>query len=151
MTTQERIRRIFLQPQPGYSIAEATELLEYSDQEIARAVGEGDLALEASGGIPRVPWEELALAAAEKWSQEIIEAALGQDLQTVMPELVRLTDLQVRVPRFGVVALGRIAQRDRTTINEVVARQLLDLAVAESELLERSISGIGEAIRWPLA
>ncbi len=143
MTTQERIRRIFLQPQPGYSIAEATELLEYSDQEIARAVGEGDLALEASGGIPRVPWEELALAAAEKWSQEIIEAALGQDLQTVMPELVRLTDLQVR--------LGRIAQRDRTTINEVVARQLLDLAVAESELLERSISGIGEAIRWPLA
>ncbi|HYM63013.1 MAG TPA: hypothetical protein VEZ11_19150 [Thermoanaerobaculia bacterium] len=57
-----------------------------------------------------------------------------------MPELVRLTDLQVRVPRFGVVALGRIAQRERTTVNKLVARQRLDLAVAESELLERSIS-----------
>jgi hypothetical protein len=56
----------------------------------------------------------------------------------------------VRVPRFGVVVLGRLAQRQGTTVDEIVARQLLDLAVAESEVLERSVAGLDAAVRWPL-
>lgn len=150
MTTHEQIRQIFLRPQHGYGLDEAALLLGYSDEELLAAVAHGDIATEATGDIPRVPWEEVALAAAERWSQEIIETSLGEELTSVVPELVRLADLQVRVPRYGIIALGRIAQRDGTTVSEVVARQLLDLVVAESDMLERSVTGLSAATRWPL-
>jgi hypothetical protein len=68
------------------------------------------------------------------------------DAASVIPELVRLTDLHVRVPRFGVLALGRIAQREGTTVSEVIARQLLDLIAEQPEPLERSIAGLAGAI-----
>jgi hypothetical protein len=68
---------------------------------VITAIAQGDLAIELAGTIPRVPWEELALAAAERWPQDVIEEALGADAASVVPELVRLTDLHVRVPRFG--------------------------------------------------
>lgn len=151
MTTHERIRRIFLQPEQSYPLSDAAALLGYSDGELIAAIEGGDLSVDSAEGLPTVPWEELALAAAERWPQEIIEEALGTEAASALPELVRLTDLHVRVPRFGVLVLGRIAQRDGTTINAVVARQLLDIAVADVDLLERSIPGIDAAIRWPLS
>ena len=150
MTTHERIRQIFLQPKQSYRLAEAANLLEYSDEQMLTAVATGDISIESGDSLPRVPWEEIALAAAERWPQDVIEDALASDAAVTLPELVRLTDLHVRVPRFGVLVLGRIAQRDGTTVNAVVARQLLDLAVANADTLEQSISGIGAAIRWPL-
>lgn len=76
--------------------------------------------------------------------------ALGDDLPSVVPELVRLTELRVRVPRYGVLVLARLAQRQGTTVDEIVARQLLDLTVAESEILQRSVAGLDAAVRWPL-
>lgn len=150
MTDHGRIREIFLRPQGRYSLQDAAHLLGYSHEEILRALTHGDIALEPIGDIPRIPWEEVALAAAERWPQDVIEAALGEDVGTVMPELVRLTDLQVRVLQYGLIVLGRMAQHEGTTINEIVARQLLDLAVSEVETLERSVSGLGAAMRWPL-
>jgi hypothetical protein len=150
MTTHERVRQIFLRPQQAYGLTDAANLLEYSYEQIIAAVEQGDLSVESHGDIPRVPWEEVALAAAERWPQDLIEDALGSDAESVMPELVRLTDLHARVPRYGVIVLGRIAQREGTTVNQVLARQLLDLAVAEAEALETSISGLGPAMRWPV-
>lgn len=115
------------------------------------AIDRGDVAVESHGEIPRVPWEEVAVAGAEQWSFAEIENALGNEAATTLPELVRLTDLHVRVPRFGVLLLAQIAQQDGTTIYTIVARQLLDLAVASSDVLEQSIAGIDAAIRWPVA
>ncbi len=151
MTTLERIRQIFLHPADAYSLSGAAAVLEYSHEQMVAAVEQGDLSTVRHGDLTRIPWEEVALAAAEQWSQETIEEALGTEVSAVVPELVRLTDLHVRVPRFGVIVLGRIAQRDGTTINDVLARQLLDLAVGESAALERSVSGLSAAVRWPLA
>ncbi len=151
MTTHERIRSLFLSPEQHYDLRAAANLLEYSDEEVVTAIAQGDLATDSRNGIPLLPWEEVALAAAERWPQEIIEAALGEDAVMAIPELVRLTDLHVRVPRFGVLVLGRIAQREGSTINQVLARQLVDLAVAEADVLERSVSGISAAVRWPLS
>jgi hypothetical protein len=150
MTTHERIRRIFLQPQARYAISEAAGLLEYSYEQIIGFIDHGDLAVEMDESVARLPWEEVALAAAEKWPQELIEAALGPDLSAVMPELVRLTDIRIRVPQFSIVALGRVAQREATTINHIVARQLIDIAANESDTIERSVSGFSAAMRWPL-
>lgn len=150
MTTYERIRDIFLQPRHHYDVAETATLLGYSHEEIVTAISRGDLALEGAGEIPRVAWEELALAAVERWPQEVIEDALGDDLASVVPELVRLTELRVRVPRYGVIVLGRLAQREGTTISDIVARQLLDLAVDECDALGQSVTGLDAAVRWPL-
>lgn len=150
MTTQERIRRLFLQPEASYAISEAASLLQFSDEQIVQSIEQGDIAVDSYGDVPRLPWEEVALAAAERWPQHLIEAALGDDLEAVMPELVRLTELLIRVPRFSVVALGRVAQREGTTIDHIVSRQLLDVAVNESEFLDRSITGFSAAMRWPV-
>jgi len=151
MTTRDRIRQILLQPSASYSLSEATQLLEYSDGEMLKSIQDGDIAVDRQQDIPRLPWEEVALAATERWSQTFIEAALGSDLETVMPDLVRLTDLHVRVPRFGVLALDHIAERERTTIEAIIGRQVLDIAVSESESLERSVSGFTAALRWPIS
>lgn len=150
MTTRERIRSIFLFAKTTYTLSEAADLLEYSEGEIITAVERGDLEIAREGGLPRVAWSELSLAAVERWPQELIEASLGKEVSDVIPELVRLTDLHVRVPRYGVVVAGRIALRDGTSIDQVVSRQLLDLAVNESDQHERSVAGLGSAIRWPL-
>ena len=151
MTTHERIRRIFLQPSVHYSLSEAANLLEYSHEQIVKAIEHGDLAVVGDGGrLPELPWQEVALAAVERWPQELIEAALGPEAEAVLPELVRLTELSVRVPRFSVVALGRVAQREGTTVDHIVSRQLLDLAVNEADILDRSIAGFSAAMRWPV-
>jgi hypothetical protein len=150
MTPHQRIRQLFLEPQPTYGADECASLLACSHEEVITAIARGDLAVELPRTIPRVPWEEVAFAAAEKWPQELIEEALGVEAASVIPELVRLTDLHVRVPRFGVLALGRIAQREGTTVSEVIARQLLDLIAEQPDPLERSIAGLAGAMRWPL-
>jgi hypothetical protein len=150
MNAYQRIREIFLQPRAAYDVAETATLLGYSHEEIVTAISRGELALGGAGEIPRINWEELALAAVERWPQEVIEDALREDLASVVPELVRLTDLHVRVPRYGVIVLGRLAQREGTTINDIVARQLLDLTVAESDALGQSVTGLDAAVRWPL-
>lgn len=151
MTPQQSIRQLFLEPQASYGPDECASLLTCSHEEVITAIAQGDLAVQLAGTIPRIPWEEVALAAAERWPQDAIEDALGAEATAVVPELVRLTDLHVRVPRFGVLVLGRIAQREGTTVSQVVARQLLDLAAGESDGLERSIVGLSAAMRWPLS
>lgn len=150
MTTPEKIRRIFLQPQARYTISEAAALLEYSHEQITALIDSGDLSVEASETIARLPWEEVAFAAAERWPQELIETALGPDLDAVMPELARLTEIRLRVPQFSVLTLQRVAQREGTTLGHIAARQFIDLAAAEADTLERSVTGLTAALRWPL-
>jgi hypothetical protein len=52
-----------------------------------------------------LPWEELVSFAMDFWEQADIEAALGADVAEALPELLRLADLEVRIPRLEVVAL----------------------------------------------
>jgi hypothetical protein len=78
MTTHERIRQIFLQPRAAYNIEEIATLLGYSHEEILAAISRGDLAIEGAGEIPRIEWEELALAAVERWPQEVTKMLWGR-------------------------------------------------------------------------
>ncbi|MDQ3280250.1 MAG: hypothetical protein M3Q69_02425 [Acidobacteriota bacterium] len=50
------------------------------------------------------------------WSQEVVEEALGAELAQALPELLRLTELEVRIPRMKVVALERLAALDGETV-----------------------------------
>jgi len=89
--------------------------------------------------------------AVEVWPQEELEQALGDEVTRVMPELVRLAELHVRVPRFEVVGMERLAAREGASVDDLVSRQLLDAVSAEGEWLIATVRGFGEALHWPVA
>ena len=64
--------------------------------------------VDTDGGLV-LPWAELVSFGMDFWSQEVVEEALGAEVAEAIPELLRLTDLEVRIPRMEVVALERLA------------------------------------------
>lgn len=96
-----------------------------------------------------VPWAELVSFGMELWDQEDVEAALGEDIEEAIPELLRLTELEVRIPRLEVIALERLAAVGGKSVSAVLARELRDLVSAHSEWLSREVPGFSEALGWP--
>jgi hypothetical protein len=142
----ERVRRLFLHPKPNYDIAEAAGLLGITPKELKGWMDAGEVEPLPTGA---VPWAELVSFGMDFWEQAEIESALGADLAQPIPELLRLADLQVRIPRLEVVALERVAARDRKSVDTVLARELRDLASTHSEWLSQEISGFSAALVWP--
>jgi hypothetical protein len=70
-------------------------------------------------------------------------------LAEALPELLRLTDLEVRIPRMEVVALERLAALDGETVSAVLARELRDLVSVHSDWLSQELPGFAEALAWP--
>jgi hypothetical protein len=79
----------------------------------------------------------------------VIEEALGDDAARLLPEAIRLVELRARVPRYQKEMLQWLARRDATSIDEVPARELEDVACAHAEELASAIPGFGAAIVWP--
>ena len=150
MATRRRsIRRLFLEPQTAYAMMHAAKLLGMTVRDLQRWIHAGEVeTVNTSSGVT-VPWEELASFAMEHWSQDAIEDALGVDVASVIPELLRLVDLEVRIPRMEIVALERVAARDGKTVDAVLAGELLDFVSAHSEWLGREVVGFSEAFVWP--
>ena len=150
MTTRAKsIRDVFLHPRPAYSIAEAAVLLgmEWDEVEGWLAVGELE-GVDTDAGLA-VPWSELVSFGMDFWSQEAVEEALGTDVADALPELLRLTDLEVRIPRMQVVALERVAEKDSRSVDTVLARELRDFVSTHSEWLSQEVPGFAEALAWP--
>jgi hypothetical protein len=139
------IRNVFLQPKSTYTIAEAANLLGMDWREVRGWVEVGGARRCGYGRGLRVPWSELVSFGMDFWSQEVVEEALGAEV----PELLRLTDLEVRIPRIEVVALERVAARDGKSVGTVLARELLDFVSANSRWLEREVPGFLAALAWP--
>ncbi len=149
MTNLVSIRSLFLHPRPTYSIAEAATLLGMEWRDVRGWMESGELeGIETDQGLV-LPWAELVSFAMEFWSQEVVEEALGQELAEAIPELLRLTELEVRIPRIEVVALERLAARDGKSVDSVLARELRDLVSVHSEWLSREVPGFALAFSWP--
>jgi hypothetical protein len=149
MPDVENIRTLFLHPRPTYPLPEAAALLGMDEKEVRGWVDVGELAaVEGDGGLV-VPWPELVSFGMDLWSQEAVEEALGADVAGVIPQLVRLTDLEVRIPRMEVVALERVAARDGQSVDSMLARELLDFVSANSVWLDREVPGMLAALAWP--
>ncbi len=151
MSIRERVRTLFLSPREFYSPPEAAELLGWSQPELTRALQDGELEGERTCSGYRIAWQEVAAMTTAQYPQAVIEQALGNDIASVMPEIVRLAELRVQIPRYEVVMLAKLAERENVTIDEYVSRHLLDLAGAEVEWLSASIPQFAEAMRWPEA
>ena len=149
MLHADAIRSLFLTPRPTYPIADAAALLGMGWRDMRAWLESGELeGVETDAGLV-LPWGELVSFAMDFWSQESVEEALGDDVAAAIPELVRLMDLQVRLPRFEVAALERVAAREGKTVNALLARELLDFASAHVTWLAGEIPGFTEALAWP--
>lgn len=151
MSIRERVRTLFLSPREIYSPLEAAELLGWSLSELATALDDGRLEGERGCSGYRIAWQEVAAMITAQCPQAAVEQALGNDIESVMPEIVRLAELRVRIPRYEIVMLAKLAERGNVTLDEYVARHLLDLAGAEIEWLSANLPRLAEAMRWPEA
>jgi len=144
-----RIRHIFLHYRPHVSISSATALLGWSRGEMNDALAGGEIETMIT---PLGKWigrEELMAKALEIWSHEIIEEALGDDAERVLPRAVRLAELRARVPRYQLTMLQYFAERDRTTISSVLTKELEGVASANAGELTSVIPDFAAAIEWP--
>ncbi len=145
----DRIRALFLQPQHTYGLVEAATLLGIDWREMRAWMESGELeGLDTAEGLV-LPWVELVSFGMDFWSQQLVEEALGAELAEAIPELLRLTELEVRIPRFEVVTLERLAAREGKSIDAVLSRELLDLVSTHSRWLSREVPGFAAALAWP--
>jgi hypothetical protein len=151
MTDVANIRSLFLEAKPTYPIAEAATLLGLHWRDVRSWMESGELeGMETDQGL-MLSWAELVSFAMDFWSQELVETALGADLAEAIPELLRLTELEVRIPRMEVVALEQLAARDGRSVSAVLARELRDLMSVHSAWLSREVPGFAAAMAWPEA
>lgn len=149
MTPVQSIRQLFLLPRPTYAIAEAAMLLGIDWRELRAWMESGEIeGVETDAGLV-VPWAELVSFGMEAWSQEVVEEALGADVVVGVPELLRLTELAVRIPRMEVVVLERLAAVDGESVSAVLARELRDLVSVHAPWLSVEVPGFAEAFAWP--
>lgn len=148
-TTRNRIRHIFLSPRPNVPLMSVEGLLGMTLKELKREIESGAIVAVSTKLGQRVAREELIAAAMRLWEQSAIEEALGEDAAAVLPEAIRLVDLRARVPRYQRDMLRYLAERDRTTIDEVLTRELEDVACAHAEELAAVVPGFDMAMVWP--
>ena len=146
MPSRSALRRLFLQPKRLYSIAATARLLGITVKELRAWIAAGEV--ETEGG-SAIPWSEIVAFGMDVWSQAAVEEALGADVAEAIPELLRLTELSVLLPRFEVTSLQRVAALEGRTVDAVLAAELLDFVSARSAWLDGEIAGFAEALAWP--
>jgi hypothetical protein len=109
LPSRSAIRRLFLQPKSVYSIPAAARLLGITVKELRAWIDVGEMESEDGGGAITIPWSEIVAFGMDIWSQAVVEEALRADVAEAIPELLRLTELSVLLPRFEVTALQSVA------------------------------------------
>lgn len=148
-TTRSNIRHIFLSPRPHFALLIGAELLGMTLKELKREIEDGAIVAVSTALGQRMVREELMAVAMQTWEQAIIEAALGEDAPAVLPEAIRLVELRARVPRYQRTMLRVLAQREGTSVDAILTRELDDLASAHAEELASAMPELGMALAWP--
>lgn len=146
--TPRDIRRIFLTPRPNVALMTAADLLGTTLKELKRDIDDGVIVAVSTALGPRLSKEELMAVAMQRWEQSVIEDALGEDAASVLPEAIRLVELRARVPRYQRDMLRELAQREGTSVDVVLSRELEDVASAHADELA-GVPGLSMAMRWP--
>ena len=144
-----RMRHIFLQPRPHVSIMQATGLLGWSRRQMSEAIENGEVKLWATPVGKWFPRAEMMAKALEIWPVHVIEEALGDEADGVLPQAIRSAELRVRLPRHHIDMLEYRADQQETTVSGVLARELDGIASAHIEELSAALPGFAEAMAWP--
>ena len=144
-----RIRDIFLHQRPHVSISAATALLGWTRREMSNAVWAWEIEV-AKTEIAEWVWrEELMAKALDTWPLEVIEEALGADAERVLPESRRSAEVRALLPRYQIDMLHYLAEQNRTTVSDILTRELEDVASANADELSAAIPGFASALQWP--
>ncbi len=144
-----RIRHIFLQPRPHVSIMQATGLLGWSRRQMSEAIESGEVELWTTPLGKWFPRAEMMAKALEIWPMHVIEEALGDDADGILPQAIRSAELRVRLPRYHIDMLEYRADQQETTVSGVLAPELDGIASAHIEELSAALPGFVEAMAWP--
>ena len=147
--TTRDIRHIFLTPRPNVALMTAADLLGMTLKELKADIEDGAIVAVSTALGMRLSKEELIALVMEKWDQTVIEAALGEEAATVMPQAIRLVELRARVPRYQRDVLRELARRDGTSVDAVLTRELEDVASANAEELVAVLPELASALAWP--
>jgi hypothetical protein len=148
-TERIHIRRIFLGKHPHVALMAAAGFLGISFEALEKEVADGAIVTVSTGVGRRMPREELIAVAMRTWPQAEIEEALGEDATPVLPEALRLVELRARIPRYQKEMLHYLARRDDRTVDEVLTRELEDVACANADELSSAVPGFDIALAWP--
>jgi hypothetical protein len=148
-TTRSRIRHIFLSPRPNFALMTAADLLGFTLKELKREIEDGAIVAVWTALGERMTREELVAVAMQKWEQSVIEAALGKDAPSVLPEAIRLVELRARVPRYQRDVLRALARREGMSVDAVLTRELEDVACAYRDELVGAVPELAMALAWP--
>src|SRR6266498_3495703 len=91
---RESIRKIFLSRHSSVSERTAAALLGCSILQIRREIADGAIVAASTGLGVRISRAEMIAAALRTWSHATIEEALAADVERVLPEAFRLTELR---------------------------------------------------------
>jgi hypothetical protein len=144
-----RIRHIFLHPGLHVSIMQATRLLGWSRRQMSEAIQSGEVELWTTPLGKWVPRAEMMAKALEIWPIHIVEEALGDEANGILPDAIRSAELRVRLPRHHIEMLEYRADQQGTTVSGVLARELDGIASAHIEELSAALPGFAEAMAWP--
>jgi len=147
--TRRNIRHVFLSPAPNCALLPAANLLGMTFKQLKREIADGSIVSISTRLGQRVTREEMIAAAMRVYELAAIEEALGEDAASVLPDAIRLVELRARVPRYQRDMLRYLAQRQGTTVDETLARELEDVACAHAEELTRAVPGFATALGWP--
>jgi hypothetical protein len=140
--TVQRIRTVFLDPKPTYTIEEAAELAECDPDWL------NDARNDHPG--PTIPWEELANYLTEEHTILRIESALGDHAAIVLPPLVQSVETSLRLPRAYVAYLAAQAKERGWTLAELLTWELrVEIPHGKVRAMEQEHPGIYAAIRYP--
>ena len=142
-------RRIFLGKHPHVALMAAAGFLDISFKALEKEIADGAIVTVSTGVGRRIPREELIAAAMRTWPQTDIEEALGEDAPRALPEAVRLVELRARIPRYQREMLHYFSRRHETTVDEVLTRELEDVACAHADELSSAVPGFDVALAWP--
>jgi hypothetical protein len=120
----------------------AADLLGMTLKDLKRDIDDGVIVATSTPLGVRITREEMIAAAMRLWEQTVIEDALGDDVAAVLPEAIRLVLLRVRVPRYQRDVLVALAQRHGTSVDEIVTRELEDVACTYAEELAGAVPSL---------
>jgi hypothetical protein len=73
----------------------------------------------------------------------------GDDAARVLPAAILLVELRARVPRHPKEMLQWLARRNHTSVDDVLTRELEDMACAYAGEIVSELPGFELAMSWP--
>ena len=154
---RQRIIELFAQRQPTYTNADVARLLGISDAALTAAITSGTVATETNDvGARVIPWDDVAVLALEEWTPRMIQAAVRDEADEVIPPLNQHRLIRISVPLYQIRLLDYLARVESLrrhvprNVSDIIERVLHDYAnTHDAAAIDAAIPGFAHALTYP--